>query len=354
MSMHLDVVDEVLGGNLEKFADLVEPLSDSVKVGYIPNPEEQQKKADSDFALILFHPHVGTLNKFAKYTPELTELNLAYLSDKCNELPDEVVKIASTNLAAAAKLSNIEVPENLQVYIETPKYIENTLDVRGIDEASFIHKTASTIEVEDYAWPEEKRYPLGNAQNIEKAADYFSIYHSEMEVKQKLEYAVNTKLAANRADLDIEMSEIDKYAKLSRDIFNPEFYDHVKIRQSYLEDNEDRFLDLYTDVLKKADELGPVKTAEVLYEIDKQADLSRNYGVGIEDPILSTLHVPQDAERVIDGTLVKKSSLENLDNTDLTELVGNDVIAELKGEDGLDVLNSLPKPIRDQILTQIG
>ncbi len=353
MSMHLDVVDEVIGGNLEKFAEVVAPLSDSVKVGYIPSPEEQQEKTDKDFALILFHPHVGTLNKFAKYTPELTELNLAYLAEKHKELPDELVKIAATNLFTAAKTAGIKPPDSLKRFVDSEKYIGNTLDVRDINEVQFITKVNNFAEVSDYAWPEEKKYPLNTKRNIEKAAEYFELYQSDMDVRKKLEYAVNTKIAANKEEVELEESSINKYANLSRELFNPDFYNHVKVRQSYLEGIGDEFLELYDEVLTKADDLGPVKTAEILYEIDKKADLSRSYGKGIEDPIVSTLHLPADETKVIDGTIVKKSSLSNLDNAELTELVGNDVITELKGEEGLDVLNSLPKPIRDQILSNL-
>tara|TARA_Y100000310_G_scaffold246447_1_gene251753 strand:- start:1817 stop:2176 length:360 start_codon:yes stop_codon:yes gene_type:complete len=113
MSMSFDVVDEVLNGNIEKLAKIVEPLSDKTKVAYIPSVEEQQERPEKDFALVLFHPNSGIQHKYALYTPELAELNLAYLADKHTTLPEEAVKIAATNLVIAAKKHQLDIPENL-------------------------------------------------------------------------------------------------------------------------------------------------------------------------------------------------------------------------------------------------
>jgi len=91
-----------------------------------------------------------------------------------------------------------------------------------------------------------------------------------------------------------------------------------------------------------------------MYELDKQADITRAYGNGVEDPILSTLSTVGTDSGTVDGVLVKHSTLRTLDEGALTKLVGNDVISELKGEDGIAVLKSLPKPIRSSILDELA
>ena len=113
MSRSFDVVDEVLNGCIEKLATIIEPLSEDAKVAYIPSVEEQHNRPEKDFALILFHPHSGVMHKYALYTPELTELNLAYLNDKQHDLPDELVKVAATNLAASANKYGLTIPDKL-------------------------------------------------------------------------------------------------------------------------------------------------------------------------------------------------------------------------------------------------
>ena len=355
MSMSLDVVDEVLSGNFEKLAEIIDPLSDAAKVAYVPSVEEQHSRDEKDFGLVLFHPQNGVTHKYALYTPELVELNLAYLDQKKNSLPDEVVKVAATNLATAANLKNVAIPEGLKEFKESKSYIPNIIDTREIDEINYQEKISSKEEPTTFALTAEKKYPLDTEENVKQAVDYFARFNADFDdVSQKLEYAVNTKIAADKHDVDIENTEISKYASLSREVFNPDFNDHVKIRESYLKpEQKTEVLETYTDLVKRAEEIGPVKTAEVLYEIDKAAGINHIYGPNVVDPVMATLSEPYVEKDTIDGLIIKKSALEDLDNADLTELVGTDVISELKGEDGLAVLKSLPKPVRNAIIDKI-
>lgn len=355
MSMSFDVVDEVLNGSIEKLAQIIGPLSEETKVAYIPSVEEQHERPEKDFALVLFHPHSGIIHKYALYTPELTELNLAYLDDKQNNLPEEVIKVAATNLVTAAKKYNIGVPEGLTKWASANAYISNTVDVRDINSVQYAEKIAKAIEPDTFAWPAEQKYPLDSDENIKEAVAYFERYHKEFtDIGKKLEYAINTKLAASKADIPVEQTEIEKYSNLSSSHFNTDFAGHVEIRRSFVNDNQDDSITLYDDLISRAEELGPVKTAEVMYELDKQADITRAYGNGVEDPILSTLSTVGTDSGTVDGVLVKHSTLRTLDEGALTKLVGNDVISELKGEDGIAVLKSLPKPIRSSILDELA
>ena len=74
-----DVVDEIVSGDVEKLAEVVESLSDDAKMAYVPSLEEQAQQPEKDFGLILWSPNVGQLRKYALYTPELAEINLSYL-----------------------------------------------------------------------------------------------------------------------------------------------------------------------------------------------------------------------------------------------------------------------------------
>ena len=97
----------------------------------------------------------------------------------------------------------------------------------------------------------------------------------------------------------------------------------------------------------------PTKVAEALNNIDKEFDLVRNYGHGIEDPLVSTLAMVKKAGMDIDGTFITTDSLNSLDEADLTAIVGNDVISELKSEEGVEVLASLPVPVRREVINLI-
>ena len=355
MSMSFDVVDEVLNGSIEKLAQIIEPLSDRAKVAYIPSMEEQYERPEKDFALVLFHPHSGLIHKYALYTPELVELNLAYLKDKQSTLPEEVVKVAATNLIVAAKQHHVDIPDTFKEWSESKEYIDNAVDVRNINASDYSEKIATSTKPTTYAWPDQEKYPLDSEDLVKEAVSYFDRYHKEFDdIGKKLEYAVNTKIAASKFDIDVNNSAITKYATLNSAQFNADFANHVEIRQSFVHDNQDEPSQLYDDLIARAEELGPVKTAEVMYELDKQANITRAYGNGVEDPIISTLLNDAGQTETVDGILVKHSQLKGLDEGVLTKLVGNDVISELRGDDGLAVLKSLPKPVRGAILDEIG
>ena len=128
-----DVVDEIVSGDVEKLAEMVEPLSDTAKMAYVPSLEETAAKNERDFGLVLWSPKVGQLRKYALYTPELVEINLQYLSTKAQELPEEILKIAGNNLCAAANKYKIKIPQNLNNYDSTT-FSDNSLDLRDIDD----------------------------------------------------------------------------------------------------------------------------------------------------------------------------------------------------------------------------
>lgn len=150
LSKNLDIVDHVLNDNVEKLAELVEPLSEEAHMAYIPSFEEQAERDENQFALVLWHPEAGSFNKFATYASELVELNMAFLVNEMDKLPEELLKIAGSNLTCAAKNFNIPVPEALKDY-QSSEYIYNILDIRDVDELAYLEKTASELQLGPFA-----------------------------------------------------------------------------------------------------------------------------------------------------------------------------------------------------------
>lgn len=203
-----------------------------------------------------------------------------------------------------------------------------------------------------FAWQEEKRYPIHDAEHIKIAQAYFENENRKMSIAQKLEFVLNTTRAAEKQMVSLANSALSKFASLDRHNFNREFVNHVAIRQSFLRDGgqDAELKEGYRDLIKKADKLGPTCSAQVLYELDKLAGLDRKYGHGIEDPLLATLAMQKTAAIDVDGTFISLNQLRELSSDDLTEIVGNGVISELKSDEGIDVLRSLPKPVRQGVL----
>lgn len=101
-SYNYDILDHVLSGDLSKVASVIGGLSKEAQSATIPDFDEQESRPLTDFALVIDSPVQGEIRKFAKYNKELTEINMAFLNENLDELPDEMVKKASQNLVAAA------------------------------------------------------------------------------------------------------------------------------------------------------------------------------------------------------------------------------------------------------------
>ena len=106
----------------------------------------------------------------------------------------------------------------------------------------------------------------------------------------------------------------------------------------------------YNDLLRRADSIGAIKTAYVLEMLDKEAGLDYYYGKNLVDPLRASLGTVKTAGKEIDGTVITRAQLQKLDTSKLTELVGNDGIKDLRGEESLEILASYPRPIRSEII----
>ncbi len=356
-SMNIDLIDHVINNDDEKgvikLAKIVESLSEDAQIAYIPSVEELELKQDRDFAAVLWDPKIGSLRKFANYNSELTELNMAFLVDSKNSLPEEIVKIAAANLTCAALKYNLSIPKELEDY-KSDTFIDNMIDLSEINKVGYLTKTATRRKkVTHYALQEQKKYPIGTDLQLKKAASFFDKNNNKLNINDKLEFITNIQERANELDVSLSKTAVEKYGNLSKDIFNEDFYNNVQVRISYLKDSEEEIKTAYEELITRADELGPLDVAYVMEEIDKTASLTGTYGKGLYDPLISSLGEEKLAGREIDGSFISQDQLKKIDDGTLTSLVGNDIIKELKGDSGLDILASLPKPVREDIIKQL-
>lgn len=350
--MNIDVIDHIVNEEIEKLASIVENLSVDAQTAYIPSIEELELKKDKDFAAILWDPKIGSLRKFANFTSGLTEINMSFLVDVKDKLPEEVVKVAAMNLTCAANKFKLPIPKELEIY-KSAKFVNNLVDLTKVNKATYLNKKAEKVDNVFFALTEKKQYPINTEMELKKAATFFDKNYKKLGINDKLEFIKNASERAKTLKVSLSKTAIEKLANLSKDIFNEEFYNHIQVRKSYLKDSEEELKIAYDELLSRADELGSLDSAYVLEELDKTAQLNNNYGKGIEDPLLSTLGNEKLAGREVDGIFVTHDNLKKIDEGVLTSLVGNDVIKELKSDSGLDVFESLPKPIRSDILQHI-
>jgi uncharacterized protein (UPF0335 family) len=348
---NLDIVDYVMNNELDKVASVVSDLRDNAQKAYIPSFDELNEKEDKDFALILVNSKNEQLRKFACYNEDLTELNMAFLVQAMNDLPEEVIKTAATNLTAAANKFGIMIPEELNEYA-SKKFASRIVHVDNIDLNKYASKCKTTKQ------PSKKfalgnKYPIDTKKELQKAAEWFSRNAGKLSIDEQLEFIENVVTESKQQNFDINSSPISKYASLDYESFNEDLFNHISVRKSLVKEDQEDLKETYNDALRRADELGPMKLAYVIEAIDKEAGLDYYYGKNIVEPIQAVFGEVKLAGVDIDGVKVTLDQIKKLNKDQLTELVGNGTIKELYGKDGLAVLASLPRPIRAEILNMM-
>ena len=350
---NLDIVDYVMNGELDKVASVVSDLRDNAQKAYIPSYEEQDEKADKDFAVVLHNSKNEQMRKFACFNGDLTELNMAFLIKAIDELPEEVVKVAATNLTAAAHKFHIPIPDELSSY-DSKRYCSRTIHTDNID----IQKYASKTKMVKTASAKTKhalgnKYPISTKVEIQKAAEWFGRNYAKLSVDEQRDFISNVKTESDALGVSLEKTAMADFVGLDETLFNSDFYSHVTTRRSLVKDDQVDIKDTYNDVLRRADSLGAIKVAYILEAIDKEAGLDYYYGKELVDPLRACLGTCKTAGLEIDGAYITPQQIQKLDTGELTELIGNDGVKELRGSDGLAVLASFPSPIRKEILKKL-
>jgi len=347
-----DITDYIVSGDVEKVAELASNCTTDASQIHIPSPEDNAQRDPNEFGVCIYHPRNGFMNKYAAYSKGMTELNLGLLKTQINEIPDEILKVASTNLQKAAAHYKLDFPEELKPFVSEEKLDNNIVNITSIDETAYHVKLASTAPPIEhlYALPKKKKYPITNTELVKTAESYFNTYNKDLELDDRIEFATNL----NKQMITLGISPtglIDKLAHLDYNKLNSDFEYHIKSRIGYTHDEE--VAGLYEALLEKSAEWGVKKVASTLNKIDQKANLTYYYGKNIEDPILSTFGLDKEAEYEIDGKTWKDSDFDKIAKVNFSDLLDSNTISELSGEDRIAVFKSLPKPIRDNIANEI-
>lgn len=356
-SIPLDITDELLAGDAELIAGLVERLPDSIKTASIPSAQEQAELPDREVALILFHPHLGEMKKFAMNTPELCEVNMILLDEKKAQLPDELVKIAANNLGRTALRLGLDIPEGLRTHVGSRK-CSPVVDLTGINKTAFyrklkiaetMQKEASVAGLDDlaFALPAERKYPIHDESHIKLAISYFDQYYLDMEPENRLRFAINTAYAANREKVDYSSSHIDKYAHLSPYKYNDDVEHHINMRERYTSDETQKAA--CRSLAEKCRRIGVLKTASEIAKLDEEVGATRAYGHTLVDPLLAALGNSKVAMREVDDRIVTQDMINKALDGDGKDYVDSYTATELRGDEGIDVFASLPEPIRHNL-----
>lgn len=346
-SYNYDILDYILAGDFEKIGEVVKPLSDTAKTASVLDFEETQDMPDTNFALITYHPGQGEIKKYAKYDKASTELSIAFLDDRHKDLPDEIVKTAATNLKKASSFYGIEFPERLEDFVKSADYIDPVVNITAIDEYAFSQKLAWAEDddsVSEYALPTEKKYPISNKEEIEKAAEYFNAYVNEINPSDALVYASNVKKAAQAYDVNIEGTKLEKFASLSISELNDDLPLHLKQRRDFIPTTQEDAHAAYQELEKNASAMSPGDLSRQLTELDIENKIDHHWGVGISNPAVATFREKRAAQAD-----VSLEQIRRIPPAELTALVGTEAVDDLTGEEGILVYKTLPRPIKKEV-----
>lgn len=354
-----DITDEVTSGDIKKIAELVQmsKLDEQTRKADIPSQWDMNNLSEDECALVLYHPNNGQLKKYANYNRELTELNTLCFLNKASHLPDEICKTAAHFLLRARRAFNLESSPILEK-LAAENLTSNLVDLTKIDQLAYqiklatknaeVTKTELTkLAKEEFALPNKRKYPISNAKLIKTAMTYFNNHHKKFGMMDKLAFAVNTVKAAKAHKLELT-GMISKYAELDPSLFNDDFKYFVKSRID-LTTNE-HLQGMYSELVTKSAEIGSLKTAKVLEELDKRANLEKHWNQLVPDPLFSVLKPSVEESIEIEGHSLTKSALLNLCTNDLSHLLSNKAIIELQGENGLQKFASLPAPTKKELI----
>ncbi len=290
-SINLDVTDYVLSNDVERLANLVAEKSEMAKTASVHSVDERDMLDRENVALILFHPSLGELKKFACDTAGITEINLGLLDSEKDNLPEEIIKISANNLGYVATNLGIDIPENLQKY-QTGEWIDPHIDITHLNKVAFYQK-----------------------------------------------------LQDNQSEKSEIKEEIEKVAKdnFDRSVFSNEIEANIRARINLTHD--DQAIELYEDMLDKYANYTPEKIYEILTLADDYAKMAK----AVQRKIIKT------AEAATFG--IKKESWysKNIDSLQSREMPYLSSIEKkaLFGDEGEDIFNSLPKPIKDLLFKEV-
>ncbi len=346
--INMDIVDHILNSDMEKVASMTATCSEKSNIAAIPTLEDCATRPDNDFALVILDSS-SKFKKFAMYTPELIELNMAILASTQHNMPEELVKVAATNLTANANKHGIEIPVELQAY--TSASLGNRyVGLSEINELNFLNKLASFEKTANFKkFAMSGKFPIDTNLQFEKAASWFDTHYNQLSVDEINEFAYNMKNTGKSLTAPLE-----KCASVDKTQFNQDFYAHIVMRKNMLGEQDTEYKEMYDDLLRRADEIGVEKTAAVLEVIDQEAELTNHYGGRLTHPFLAvfsnSLEKKASANVVeIGGKEITAQMLKKASSDDLSVIVGNGLTRDLKGAEGLDIFNSLPTPIKLEI-----
>jgi hypothetical protein len=196
------------------------------------------------------------------------------------------------------------------------------------------------------------RYPLNTKEDVQKASTYFDKFASQLSVDERHEFASNVCDKARSLCTPVTSSLLNKYACRQ---YGNLVDSQLVLRESCIHEDS-KLSGAFRKLASKRSEIKEADIfAKALYELDKQAGLTKYYDRGIADPFLTTTNsIEKKAEYVYtdEGNYITESKLTSIINDKailIEKYLGKTLIDGLKSE-GYSAFEALPKDAKDIIV----
>lgn len=270
----IDILTNEDNDGIDKIASKVTDNSEiNLEITKIPNEK---------YASIIITPE-GPVKKFPIDTRINTEMSIIALDHNSGKIPDELVKVAASNLFKAAEFYDIKFSESLLPFVD-PSVSNQYLSIGKINERKYMEKTSS-VETEEHSYYAlNSKYPISTPELIKQAEEYFGKYEHKFGMEARFTFANNLLKQAEKLNVKLNNPQLLKYSHLSSEV-NPDLVNLLKMRDRYTDSNGGH----YTKVASFIGKVPLEKIAEAIYDLDKKIGLDKYYDTKIPDPVFTVL-----------------------------------------------------------------
>ena len=318
----------VFASKLQQFGPSARELIKEAAIDY----DEHDDLPESSFAW-------PELRKYAVHSPEHAALSVIYAHGEA--LPPHV----SQNLAKAAELYDLELP-----------VLEKVAQGDSLEELG------------DYLVPQRRLGKIVSKGQVKEAAQYFSNNYKKMDLETRTHAAATLVKKSREYDCKISPS-FHKHAGLAQT--NPKILgEWLEVRANLAQDDVAKAgytkLAAYVQDVSQfthATRSDLIKLADTLALLDARANLGPRYDITLPDPLLTVFNTT----KLAGGTLnlankqVSLDSLMAIDPKTYGDILGADLVpeitddkGELKEDDLMDVLKTLPADLQSLLVSTLG
>jgi hypothetical protein len=385
----IDFYDDTTGEVLRKKLPSLEDVPDFIKTAEKLDSATLDSLPDDVFALVAFDDG-RKMRKFACTDKGNTALSVIYFMENKDRLPEEVQKLAASNLVKACQWYDMRPPTEMSKLALAGALTAALYGHQGAKDFSRRQKmlkagvpgsqVMKTSELTgSYTMPMSKKikeasldpyiditgmkppvkiekevgqrnclvkegsakYPIDTLEQVQKASDYFMEHRTDFTPFERHQYCI--KLSSRADELGAKVPDvIEKYGSST---LSPTVIMDIRNRQAYFHEETPEH-ELLSDMMDKVASIKPEFLASTLEAFDKATDLDLQWDNGVRDPYYSVFGFEKKAEysfsygdKTVSETRLRRCASEC--RKQVVDLFGEDMANEF-AKKPVQIFESLP------------